>query len=165
MEPHSGIILKVNSGFARRIRANVTEKDLYGKTLLHHVCENPNFSSVKLSENLIKKGINLNEKDNIGKTALHYACASTSTSIDEVIELLINSGIDLDTKDNKGKTPIDYCNCESVRKLIIDAKNATNTSIKLPSIELKACVNIDKKTSISPDASPVNITNKGILKK
>ncbi len=82
--------------------ANVSVRDARGRTVLHFVSGNMNFS--KVFPLLLALGADINSKDGNGTSPLHFSVNSLGGPIKEFID----AGADVNALDNNGKTPLHY---------------------------------------------------------
>lgn len=99
--------------------------DEKGKTLLHHVSDNPVFT-----EQLIRYGANPNIQDVDGCTPLMYAMLNGNS---DVVETLIKGGADLSIKDHTGAKAEEYIKSADLlfayQKLMEQNTNSDNKDI------------------------------------
>ncbi|MCJ1399992.1 hypothetical protein MMC11_003195 [Xylographa trunciseda] len=85
---------------------SVNHKDVFGKTIFHHVCRVDRDSSVAVLARLLALGADINAQDADCYTPLHVAIENTTRSNAKMINWLIDKGADLDVRDIHGRTPM-----------------------------------------------------------
>ena len=95
--------------------SDVTEKDTFHKTGLHHLCIPSqhydlfhNNERVRMAKLLMENGIDINATDEDGRTALHCLLLKRSRDAKAMLKFFIEKGIDIDAKDNEGRDALYY---------------------------------------------------------
>lgn len=145
-------------GLSLNAHANVSDKDLNGRTALHYAVNH-----VEIIDFLLSKGADINEKDNEGNTPLIESLRPGSNK--NTIEYIIEKGADLNLKNNKGDTPLHkacmWTDIDFVKLLIEKGAdiNATNHIGNTPLHEAVFSENIEAVKLLVIRGADVNAKN------
>jgi ankyrin repeat protein len=82
-------------------REFLDQRDMYGKTALHHAVSTGNYLLVQF---LVRNGADVSANSS-GRTALHFAAASQKSN-GRVVQLLLKEGAEIEAPDHRGETAL-----------------------------------------------------------
>ena len=154
----SPLIMAVIKGNKRLVQllleggADVSIKDVYGATAVHHAAETGNIEIMKI---LIARGADVKALDSAGSSALHYAADiiyNKGEVTKDMIDLLLAHGLDINQQNYNGETPAYQATYERYDKDFVDYLSKRGANFKLKNNE-----------GISPEDSFKELKEENIL--